>query len=474
MTDSNLQKIELHYKQGLLTATGGGLESQEGHPLREFFLKDSRTLLWSAPAKNYRDAILCLVKEQIFFLDSAKQYDKLLLPLKEPIKPRRHQTEALDAWSKSQRIGVVSLPTGAGKTILAMMAMHLCARPTLIVVPTIDLMYQWLGVVKRYFAVEPGLLGGGSHEISSITISTYDSAAIHAERLGARFGLVVFDECHHLPSPQYSMIAMTSLAPFRLGLSATVERIDGKEELIYDLIGPKIYEGVIHDLEEKTLSPYDVVQIPVEMNEAEWAQWSEARAKYKDFLRRHRINFSEGRGWQDFLIAVARQPDGSAAMDAYRAQKKLAQSSSAKITELWNIIKKHSGERIIVFTDDNDTAYRVGREFVVPVLTHHTKPKERQLILDEFRSGRIKIIATSKVLNEGVDVPEASVGVVVSGSGAVREHVQRLGRILRHQPGKRATLYEIISRGTGEHSTSERRRQHYAYQRPSTIYAPQG
>ena len=86
-------------------------------------------------------------------------------------------------------------------------------------------------------------------------------------------------------------------------------------------------------------------------------------------------------------------------------------------------------------------------------------------MLASFREGSVTVLVTSKVLNEGVDVPEASVGVVVSGSGSVREHVQRLGRILRHQKGKSAKLYELISKDTNESHVKERRRQHHAYQK---------
>jgi len=70
---------------------------------------------------------------------------------------------------------------------------------------------------------------------------------------------------------------------------------------------------------------------------------------------------------------------------------------------------------------------------------------------------------TSQVLNEGVDVPAAGVGIVLSGSGSVREHVQRLGRLLRKFEGKQAVLYEVVARGTAEEFTSEKRRQHHAY-----------
>jgi superfamily II DNA or RNA helicase len=105
----------------------------------------------------------------------------------------------------------------------------------------------------------------------------------------------------------------------------------------------------------------------------------------------------------------------------------------------------------------------MGRKFFLPVLTHRTKVSERKEFLDKFRSGEYPVLLTSKVLNEGVDVPEASVGIVVSGSASIREHVQRLGRILRAKDGKQAVLYELVSEGTSEMSVSKRRREHRAY-----------
>jgi superfamily II DNA or RNA helicase len=118
---------------------------------------------------------------------------------------------------------------------------------------------------------------------------------------------------------------------------------------------------------------------------------------------------------------------------------------------------------VLVFTQDNRTAYALSRRLLVPVITHQTKIKERSEILAGFASGDYGAVVTSKVLNEGVDVPEANVAIVISGSGSVREHVQRLGRILRRSGEKRALLYELVSRGTGETFTSERRREHEAY-----------
>ena len=97
--------------------------------------------------------------------------------------------------------------------------MEATPRSTLVLVPTLDLMHQWYAHLTAAFPdAEVGLLGGGSKDRTPILVSTYDSAAIHAETLGNRYGLLIFDECHHLPSEFYRVVAEYSLAPYRLGL----------------------------------------------------------------------------------------------------------------------------------------------------------------------------------------------------------------------------------------------------------------
>ena len=123
----------------------------------------------------------------------------------------------------------------------------------------------------------------------------------------------------------------------------------------------------------------------------------------------------------------------------------------------------HRGDRAIIFTQDNSSAYEISRRFLVPAITHQTKVTERSEILAGLNAGTCGAVVTSKVLNEGVDVPSANVAIVVSGSGSVREHVQRLGRVLRKVGDKRAVLYELVTRQTTETFTSELRRDHVAY-----------
>ena len=144
----------------------------------------------------------------------------------------------------------------------------------------------------------------------------------------------------------------------------------------------------------------------------------------------------------------------------YLLQKNASQASGSYVDRVWERIQPHQVCRMLVFTQDNDMAYDIGRSFMLPVLTHHTKLPEREAFLKAFRTGEYQILVTSKVLNEGVDVPDAHVGVIVSGSCSIREHVQRLGRILRPRPGTPAVLSALASCDTGESFTNPRRRKH--------------
>ena len=172
---------------------------------------------------------------------------------------------------------------------------------------------------------------------------------------------------------------------------------------------------------------------------------------------------SSGKGWSEFIMRSARSEAGREAMAGYQEQRRLAFAAPSKLEVVDSLLHRHRHDQMLIFTQDNATAHRISKRFLVPVITHQTKVAERSELLDRFRQGELGILATSRVLNEGVDVPAARVAIVVSGSGSVREHVQRLGRILRPDGDKRAVLYELVAGNTGEARTSERRRRHRAY-----------
>jgi superfamily II DNA or RNA helicase len=416
-----------------------------------------------AEARCYRAIVEHLRRQRIPYQDKARTYKPTPWPLRTGRDPFPHQTEALETWWKAGGRGVVVLPTGTGKTFLAILAIQRAARPTLVVTPTIDLLNQWYGELLVAFDVPVGLLGGGSYDLQPLTVSTYDSAHLYVERWGSRFGLLVFDECHHLPGPTYMLAAVGSLAPFRLGLTATPERADGQEVLLSELIGPVVYRREIRQLAGDFLAEYRTERLYVDLSAEEQSRYEQAREQYRRFVEERGIAMGGKNGWQRFIQETCRSPEGRAAFQAYREQKRLALAAPAKLHLLEQLLERHVQGRVLIFTYDNATVYQIARRYLVPAITHQTRAKERQQILQRFHSGEYPVLVTSQVLNEGVDVPAASVGIILSGTGSIREHVQRLGRLLRKHGDKQALLYEVVTRGTAEEFTSERRRQHHAY-----------
>jgi superfamily II DNA or RNA helicase len=294
-------------------------------------------------------------------------------------------------------------------------------------------------------------------------VTTYDSAYLNLDRLGNKFGLIVFDECHHLPGPTYGQAAICAIAPFRLGLTATPERVDNAHQRLDNLIGPIVYRREITQLRGAYLAEYRVETLFVNLTPENRIRYEACREVYRNFLRDNGIDMRQPDAWGRFLFAAFRSSEGRQAFQAYREQRTLALAAPAKMTLLGRLLDRHNGDRVLIFTHDNATVYEIARRFLVPVITHQTKTRERREVLLKFNDGRYPVVATSRVLNEGVNVPEANVAIVLSGSGSVREHVQRLGRILRKSGDKEALLYEVITRGTVEEFTSTRRRQHSAY-----------
>ncbi|WP_017661439.1 DEAD/DEAH box helicase [Baaleninema simplex] len=427
----------------------------------DFATWDDRVEKFRIPAIAYRPLVETLREAGTVFEDEAKGFVPLDLVSRLEMTPYPHQEEALEAWKQAGRCGVVVLPTAAGKTYLAQLCIEQTPRSTLIVVPTLDLMHQWYAHLMAAFPeTEIGLLGGGSHDRTPILVSTYDSAAIHAEHIGDRYGFVIFDECHHLPTEFYRVIAEYSIAPYRLGLTATPERSDGKHDDLRDLIGEEVYRRRPEDLAGHTLAEHRIEQIKVKLSETERREYDDAIAVRNAFLQQAKVNLSSLKGWQNFVKASATSPQGRRAMKAHHTAKAIALGTEAKLRVLADLLAEHYPEPILIFTNDNATVYRISQDFLIPAITHQTPVKERHEVLSRFRSGEYRTLAASHVLNEGVDVPEARIAILLSGSGSTREYIQRLGRVLRKgkSKDKQAILYEVVSENTTEERTSKRRR----------------
>ena len=461
MKSTNPQ-ISLRFQAGTIAVSGLG--DDIGSRI-QVLVRDDKIPGYRGHAYYYRRIVSHLYNQRLIYDDQVRKYHNLKFSATDKhFVPFEYQEEALAEWAKA-KWGTVVLPTGSGKSILAGMAIRELAKSAIVIVPTIDLLFQWKKNLMDFLGTEIGVLGGGENQILDITVSTYDSAGIYANTIGNRFCLTVFDECHHLPSPANAHMARAFIAPYRLGLTATpTEETDPNFEHLADLTGRIVYRKEIQELAGSHLSPYEIRTINVNLNQQERDLYERERGKYLDYKKKlvgwGALNPDR---WEDFVILAGRTEEGRAALKSFHAQKHISVSAEGKFEALKNIMLEHSDDKILVFTHDNHTAYLISATFFLPLITHETVSKERKKILSRFRSGEWPYLVSSRVLNEGVDMPDANVAVIVSGTGTVREHVQRLGRILRKKTGKKAYLYELITTETGEVYTSQRRRMHSAY-----------
>jgi len=223
------------------------------------------------------------------------------------------------------------------------------------------------------------------------------------------------------------------------------------------LVGDRVYQVEVEDLVGKHLSPYTHEKVFVHLTPEEQETYEKEYRVFTNYLKRNKIILRSPRDFQRFIMRTGRDPEAREALLARNKALKTALNSEAKIETLGSFLDTYRAEKILIFTRYNKIVYSISRRFLIPVITHQTPREERQEVLEKFKNGEYSAVVTSQVLDEGVDVPDANVGFILSGTGSTREYVQRLGRILRKRPGKQAKLIEIVARETMETKISQRR-----------------
>lgn len=391
----------------------------------------------------------------------------LSLELKPNYKLRDYQLEAYEKW-KSVKRGVIVLPVAAGKTLIGIHAINDLKLKTLIVVPTLDLQNQWIEKLQEYLGVEReeiGVYGGGKREHKQLTVITYDSASQSVEGYVAKYGLIIADECHHAVSQSYSRAFTYTTAPYKLGLTATPYRSDALHKLYPKILGPIVYKLNPEDLREKGyLADYEVRRVYVKLSQDEYREYKELMKKYLDYCRENFPGVKSAK--ERFKEALRRAGKSREAREALRARheaKKIALNAEKKLEKLEELLEELRGHKIIIFSRYSDLVREVSKRLLIPKILHDTPKDERKLILKMFRRGEVKILASAMALDEGVDVPDASAAIILSGTSSHREYVQRLGRILRPKEG-RAVLVELVTEKTVEPSIAKRRKRPYIFE----------
>ena len=444
------RSVTLEYQKGTIVVKG--LDSLP------FSTLDSRTNYLYSNGINYKKITEYLNGKNIKYDDRVLD----LLPIsslpKIKVKLRGYQLEAIENWCL-EKMGSIVLPTGAGKTIIGLKIIEIVNSPTLIIVPTLDLIKQWTKILSRNFDIEIGNIGGGIENIRPITVSTYDSAYIKAPWIGNKFLLIVFDEVHHLPAPSYRLIAETFVAPYRLGLTATIEREDHLEQDFPYLIGKSTFQITAKELaENKYLANCIIERKKTFMSSEEYLKYKESMTTYHTCLKKIGLKMNSNNAFKRLIMMSTNNTMARRALVARNNAIDIALNSRSKMDEIRKILGENKDIKTIIFTQHNKLVYEISNDFLIPFITHKSSKEEREDVLTGFKDGRYKAIVTSKVLDEGIDVPDAQLGILVSGTGSSREFIQRLGRLLRPKnDNNEARLIEIVSSGTSETVTSERR-----------------
>jgi len=429
---------------------------------------DDRTESLRCYGLNYSEIIEYFKKSELGFVDNVSDFIASPIFKIKDLKLRDYQQQAIKNWEKSSMRGCVVLPTGAGKTAIGIKAIQKVNASTLVVVPTIDLMEQWTNNISKYLLIDDnqtaqnvciGKLGGGEDNLQAITIATYDSAYLRASTIGNKFKLIIFDEVHHLPAPGYRSIAEQFIAPYRLGLTATIEREDDLHELIPYLTGGIVFRLGSKELsDQKHLAKYIIDRIQVNLTPEEQKEYEINQTKFLSNLRQLGFKIPSMYNLKRLIMMSNKNKIAREALLARNKANEIALNSTAKIQELQKILRQNKNSKTIIFTQNNKMVYILSNKFLIPNITYKTIKEERRDVLDGFKSGKYNVVVTSKVLDEGVDVPDAELGIIMSGTGSGRELIQRLGRILRPKKDNRqARLVELVSKHTRETNTSAKR-----------------
>ncbi|MDY2616650.1 MAG: DNA repair helicase XPB [Treponema succinifaciens] len=334
--------------------------------------------------------------------------------------------------------GTIVLPCGAGKTIVGMEIMSLLKTNTLIVTTNITAVHQWIDELIDKTDLDASQIAeytGENKTIKPVTVATYQILTWRPNKNGPyphfslfrqnNWGLVIYDEVHMIPAPVFRVAAELQ-AVRRVGLTATLVREDGCEGNVFSLVGPKRYD--------------------VPWKELEKAKWI-AKAECIEV----RLGLPENK---EIEYAVA----------ANREKHRIASENPLKNKIVQELVEKFKDDKILIIGQFLTHLEIIAKLLNVPIITGKTKNSERDIIYDDFRSGKIRVLVVSKVANFAIDLPDASVAIQVSGTfGSRQEEAQRLGRILR--PKERTSrFFTLITRGTVEEDFGSNRQKFLAEQ----------
>jgi len=355
-------------------------------------------------------------------LAGLQEGETIRIRLKDFVKADERWREYQSGYvEQAYRLGasVLVAPPGAGKTVASLGLIEKCQASTLIITPQRELAEQWRREIADKTDWAEGRVGmfhGDEKRITPITVATYHSAVNYRELFDRPWGLVIFDECHHLPA-QFFRRAATFQSIRRLGLTASPVREDALERDIWALIGPPIGN--------------------------DWARLFAGGYVARPEVELWKVDFPS-----DHYRGLYRRAGGIEA-------QLIAAQNPAKVELLRRLLRRHHADPAVIFVEWIDHGQDLSQQLDVPFIYGETSHIERERLYQEFRDGKRRALIVSRVGNQGLDLPDASLAIMLSWHGGSRqEGTQRTGRVMR--PKEQARAIYIVTRGTSEEDFARR------------------
>ena len=360
----------------------------------------------------------------------------------EPLVIRPYQMQAgqalLGDLGPGCGYGTIVLPCGSGKTVVGMNIMSLLQTRTLVITTNIAAVHQWIAEILDKTDLKPEQVGeytGEKKDPKEVTVCTYqvltyrpdkDGPFPHLELLTkGEWGLLIYDEVHMLPAPVFKITAELQ-AVYRVGLTATLVREDGREDEVFSLVGPKRFDVPWNELQQQGFI-------------AE-AYCNEIRVDLPPEL--------------EIPYALANK----------REKYRMASENPLKLDVVKALVARHPDDFILIIGQYINQLETIATAFNLPIITGSTPNVKREELYRAFKEGENHILVVSKVANFAIDLPDASVAIQVSGTfGSRSEEAQRLGRILR--PKNRSSFfYSVVTRYSNEEEFAANRQKFLAEQ----------
>jgi len=324
--------------------------------------------------------------------------DSCNIPPLDGIKLRSYQEEAV-AKAVSATEGVIVAPTGSGKTFIALELIRRLGQRAIIIVHRKELAKQWIRVIEERMGITPGFIGDGKFNVGTeITIAMVGTLIANegfAKELSEEIGTLIIDECHHCPSNQFFSVQKLFAARYRFGVSATPNRRDGLEIMIYRALGDVVHEITREEVEDIGAT------VPVKVHVI-------------------KTNFDPGNpgDWNGYLTAIS----GSHSRNKFIVD-----------------IAKKSKVPVLVLVDrvvHGENISNLMKEMNIDHVLAHGKVKGRKTLIDDIRKAHITI-GTTSLVGEGIDISTWSLLILASPISSEIKLLQAVGRIVRPCEGKK-------------------------------------